>query len=51
MSATEFFFSVLAMDLHRGSSALLTVTALCTGPHPQLVIFMSVSAAVDGIPV
>lgn len=51
MSTTEFFFSVRATAPHRGSSALVTVTALCTGPHPQLVIFVSVSAAVDGIPV
>lgn len=35
----------------RGSSAPLGAAAWCAGPHPQLVIFTSVSAAVDGVPV
>lgn len=40
---------------HYGMDAWICSTgdgpaALCSGPHPQLVIFMSVCAAVDGIP-
>lgn len=42
--------SATATTLHKGSSAPFTVAALCAGPHPQLVIFMSVCAAVDGVP-